>query len=150
MFRPKTPAVAGGPAQAPQAPGTQPGKPPASQRPGARDSRAFSPSTFATRKAENAAGPPDPGRRLVYVGSTEHRMSDIKTGSVEVVPVELYVDADHPARQFHKFPHGVIQAAYTDSRADEVTPLGRFYRNRGPASGRFPEALTDPAPRPVT
>lgn len=132
----------GGPTQAP-------GEPLASPRPPARDSRIFQPSTFATRKAESASRPRPQGRRLVFVGTTEHRQNDIKTGRVEVVDVELYVDADNMARQFYRFPRGVIQAADVDNRVDEVTPLGVFRRDRHPRSGRA-DAVPEPAPRPVT
>jgi hypothetical protein len=121
------------------------------EKPPARESKVFAPSSFAARKAEaeaRAAIRAQP--RLVYMGTSEYTMRN-RNGGIEIVEgVRLYFDADHPRKRYADIPgYGMTPMQDESGVTDSSTPLpplrGGFGR---PRSLRDPSPA-DPPPRPV-
>ncbi len=112
------------------------------------------PSTFASREpAAAAARAQRSKRRLASLGESEFRQRT-KTGDVEIVAVELFIDYDKPSDKFVHFPGtATLIPLNDDKRVDEVRPLpplpaGRRELNR-PQSSAYEPSPADPPPRPV-
>ena len=105
------------------------------------------PSTFATRRA---AQPEEPGRQLVFMGTSERVLTTgMHDARHSVVQVELYYDKEHPARVYFRTPGGVLQSVGEISgKEDDVTPLGYISRQTR-LPGAFEPSPADPPPRPV-
>jgi len=118
----------------------------------AKDAKIFAPSSFASRRADaernNAARS---RRRLVSLGKSEFTQRDTRTSELEVIPVELFYDLDHPRERYAQFPgqQGLTPLQDDSGLRDAVVPLpGRVSRRCGP-SAMSPEAQPDPPPRPI-
>ena len=135
------------------APAAQTAPQPRRGRVAAKDARIFNEGrTFAERKAQaDAERAVLSRRRLASLGATEFQQRNQRNGNVEYLPAELFYDVDRPNDRFvviEGMP-GMHALNSGDGRHDDVTRLpGKVTRRPGP-SGLTPEAVPDPAPRPV-
>ena len=106
------------------------------------------PSTFATRRREAQAAPPD--RELVSLGTTEQVFSQgINSPEHAVVEVELFFDRRHPTNTFYRTPGGVLQATFeTAGKEDNAVKL-RPTAGKARLSGTHEPSPPDPPARPV-
>ena len=106
------------------------------------------PSTFADRRREAQAVPPD--RELVSLGISEQVLTQgMNSPEHSVVEVELFFDRRHPTRTFYRTPGGLLQAAFeTAGKADTVV-THRPIQGKPRLNGAHEPSPPDPPSRPV-
>lgn len=121
------------------------------QRAPAAEPKAFQPSSFASRKAEAEAREAQRSqRRLVSLGATEFAQRNQRTGEVEYLAAELFMNLDKPMERFVSIDGvgGPYPVHSVDGKEDRVTPIPGKVRVRGP-SQLTPPAAPDAPSRPV-
>ena len=141
----------GGTDRAPEPKGESTAPAPASQRRPAHESKIFQqPSSFTSRRAEREAAGPAPGQRLVSLGWSEQPLVGRTSEDVEMIELELLYDLDHPSRRYYRVRNGTLEPLFDDRRRDQRTPLGRVPRKPRGLPSSFPEAASEPPPRPTS
>ena len=118
----------------------------------AHESRAFQPSSFATRKADRHARGEDGPRpqRLVSVGVSEQWLEGFgPCRKGQMARVELLVDADNGKKYTRHLPHGTIEPVIHVESDPPPEYLG-VITGHGISSGTFPPSLPDQPAQLIT
>ena len=117
------------------------------------EAEAFKPSTFASRKAQPERNLTALARqRVVSLGGTEFSQRNQRTGDVEFLDAELFMDLDKPMRRYVEIDGvpGRISLQGDDHPTDQETRLPGTVKLRGRgASGLSLPSQPDPPPRAV-
>lgn len=113
-----------------------------------REARAFQPSSFATRRAAAERAEAERNAvRLVSLGESEFSQRDQRTGEIEIYPVEILFDVDHPVDRYAAFPGHELMTLNPGGVPDDVTPLPPLRQGFGrPQTSAYPAALPEAPP----